>query len=120
VTSDQVLTQAEADGKESCPVTPAAVAAVKKAWGWISALGMTNDRPIPEVACFRELTNAECDRMGYYDKGTIFIREDIASGSNKYLTKTALEECAHHVTQAGDNSRDIQNFLIDMIVEVAE
>jgi len=119
-TSAKVLTQAEVHGRESCPVTAAVRAAVEKTWGWIVALGMTNWREFPEIACFRDLTNAEIDRMGYYENGTIFIREDIASGDNKYLTKTALEECVHHVTGADDNSRDIQNFLIDMIVEVAE
>lgn len=118
-TSAQVLTASEVKGRESCPVTPAALKAVETVWGWITCLGMANGKEMPKVACYRDLTNAEADAMGYYKDETVHLREDIASGDNKYLVKTALEECVHHVTGAGDGSRDIQNFLIDMIVEIA-
>lgn len=118
-TSAKVLTQSEVQGRESCPVTPAAKQAVETVWSWIVSLGMTNGREMPDVACYHDLTNAEADKMGYYRDGTVHIREDIASGENKYLLKTALEEVVHHVTQAGDGSRDVQNFLIDMIIEIA-
>jgi len=118
-TSAQVLTDCESKGREECPVTPAAKKAVEIAWGWIECLGMTNSKELPNVACFRDLTCAGVDAMGYYRDGTVHIREDIASGENKYLLKTALEECVHHVTGAGDGSRDFANFLIDMVVEIA-
>ena len=119
-TSARVLTQSEVRGREECPVTPAALKAVEMVWGWIACLGMTNGREIPEVACYRDLTNAETDTTGYYQDGIVHLREDIASGSNKYLVKTALEECVHHATGADDGSRDFANFLIDMIVETAK
>jgi len=32
--------------------------------------------------------------------------------------KTALEECIHWVTKAGDNSRDLQDFAFRMVVEI--
>lgn len=118
-TSAQVLTTLEVKGQESCPVTDAALKAVETVWGWITCLGMSGGKEMPKVACYRDLTNAEADQMGFYKDDTVHIREDIASGDNKYLTKTALEECVHHVTGAGDNSRDIQNFLVDMVVEIA-
>lgn len=119
ITSAKVLTQSEVQGREECPVTPAALKAVEMVWGWITCLGMTNGREIPKVACYRDLTNAETDALGYYRDGTVYLREDIASGDNKYLAKTALEECVHYATGAGDGSRDFANFLIDMIVEIA-
>jgi hypothetical protein len=118
-TSAEVLTKSEVQGRESFPVTSAAQQAVETVWSWVVSLGMTGGRELPDVACYRELTNAEADTMGYYRDGTVHIREDIASGENKYLLKTALEEVVHHVTQAGDGSRDIQNFLIDMVIEIA-
>jgi len=119
VTAAKVLTDTEITGREECPVTPAAYKAVETVWGWVVSLGMANGKEMPKVACFRDLTNAEENMMGFYEYGTVHLREDIASGGNKYLLKTALEEVAHHVTGAGDNSRDIQNFFIDMIVEIA-
>jgi hypothetical protein len=118
-TSAKVLTDSEVKGREPCPVTPAAKQAVETAWSWVVSLGMTGGREMPKVACYRDLTNAEEDAMGYYRDGTVHIREDIASGENKYLLKTAFEEVVHHITQAGDSSRDVQNFLIDMIIEIA-
>jgi hypothetical protein len=117
-TSTQVLTDSESKGCEECPVTPAAIEAVETVWSWIVLFGMTNGKEKPKVVCFRDITNAEVDRMGYYRSGVVGFREDIASGNNKYLLKTALEEVVHHVTGAGDNSRDIQNFLIDLVCEV--
>lgn len=118
-TSAKVLSDSEVRGRESCPVTAAAKKAVEIVWGWITCLGMAGGKEMPEVACYRDLTNAEQDAMGYYSDGVVYFREDIASGENKYLVKTALEECVHHVTGAGDGSRDFSNFLIDMIVEIA-
>ncbi len=118
-TSATVLTASETSGRESCPATLAAQKAVEIVWGWIVSLGMTGGHEMPDVACFRDLTNAEADTMGYYD-GMVNIREDISSGENKYLLKTAFEECVHHVTGAGDGSRDFANYLIDMIVEIAK
>ena len=35
------------------------------------------------------------------------------------LVKVALEECVHHMTQATDNSRDFQDFLLDLAVKLA-
>jgi hypothetical protein len=32
--------------------------------------------------------------------------------------KVALEETVHHVTQATDNSRDFQDFLLDLAVKL--
>ena len=117
-TAMDLLTSTEVKGRESTPVTPAAQKAVDTVWKWVEAFDMTGGREIPKVACFRDLTDAEADTMGYYYNGTVHIREDIASGENKYLLKTALEEITHHVTQSGDNSRDFQNFLIDLVVEM--
>ena len=118
VTAASMLTSTEAKGRESCPVTLAAQKAVDTVWKWVEAFDMTGGREIPKVACFRDLTDAEADTMGFYCDGTVHIREDIASGENKYLLKTALEEITHHITQSGDNSRDFQNFLIDLVVNI--
>jgi len=65
---------------------------------------------------------------GYYRDGTVFINSDLAGGSSAFagpqalpdrLVKVALEEAAHYVTGATDNSRDFQNFLLDLSVKLA-
>ena len=57
----------------------------------------------------------------------VYINEDlgrtssIAGGvevlSNR-LVKVALEECVHHTTGATDNSRDFQDYLLDLVVRL--
>jgi hypothetical protein len=65
---------------------------------------------------------------GFYRDGVVFINGDLAgSGSveagrnaiSNRLVKVALEEVAHFVTQATDNSRDFQNYLLDLAVKLA-
>jgi len=50
----------------------------------------------------------------------VVIADDQASGEgvNKAVLKTALEECLHWITKAGDSSRDLQDFAFRMIVEI--
>jgi hypothetical protein len=117
-TATTVLSAAESKGHEPCSASLCAEQSVAMVWEWIASLGMTQGKTKPQVACYRDITNGETDCMGYYEDGTVYFREDIASGNNKYLLKTALEECVHHVTRAGDNTRDIQNYLVDMVVNM--
>ena len=65
---------------------------------------------------------------GYYRDGVVFINADLAgSGSvvagrqalSDRLVQVALEEVAHYVTGATDNSRDFQNFLLDLAVKLS-
>jgi hypothetical protein len=115
-TAVKVLSKAEGSGRVAREPTEAAIEAVDTVWGWIESKGMTNGRSKPDVSGFTAVTQGEADCMGYYHEGTVHIRHDISSGGNEYLLKTALEECVHHATGSGDNSRDIQNFLIDLVV----
>jgi hypothetical protein len=89
-------------------------------WNWIDAANMTNGKSMPDVRCYRDLMHAESETMGYANNEAVYIREDVASGNNDFLTKVALEEVSHYVTGAHDRSRDIQQFLIDVIVGIAE
>jgi hypothetical protein len=118
--SSDILTDNEAKGREIVPATDAARIAVNTVWSWLEALGMTKGKDVPKVMGFRELMDAECETMGYYEGGdTVFLREDIATACNKFTLKVALEEVAHYVTGATDNSRDLQQFLFDAVVELA-
>jgi hypothetical protein len=56
--------------------------------------------------------------MGYYRDGVVYFKAEIAETVNKYLLRVALEECAHHVTEATDMSRDFQDYLIACCVEM--
>lgn len=116
-TAEGILSENEQKGRVTIPATEAAVKAVETVWTWLVELGMTQGKKFPEVGCYRDIMHAESEIHGFYDGGTVYLREDIADGLNKYLLKVAYEEVVHYVTGATDNSRDFQNFLIDCFVE---
>ncbi len=118
-TSGTVLSENEQAGKEPLVASASALQAVDIAWSWLLTLDMTKGKPKPRVSCYRDLMDAECDTMGFYEDGTVFLREDISDTVGKYILKVALEEVAHYITDSLDNSRDFQSFLLDAIVAMA-
>ena len=65
---------------------------------------------------------------GHYRHNVVFIDDDLGGTASivagrealsDRLMKVALEECSHFVTQATDNSRDFQNYLLDVAVKLA-
>ena len=65
---------------------------------------------------------------GYYRNGEVFINADLAGTSSEFagadvlsnrLLKVAMEELAHFVTEATDNSRDFQDYLLELAVKLA-
>jgi len=96
------------------------LATLEKVWELCELVGVTNGKAKPKIGCYKELTSAESDIMGFWQHGsdTVHTREDISSGVNKYLFKTTLEEVGHYITGATDNSRDFQNFFMDVIAEL--
>ena len=124
-TPAKVLSEDDQLGREVFDPTPDAIAAVEYAWDLVTKHGVTNGRSMPKVKTFRKVMDAGSQTLGYYKDNTVFINQDIAgSGSvtlgwhalTQQLMVTALEEVAHHVTGAGDNSRDFQDFLLNLIV----
>lgn len=118
--ADMIKAEGDKAGREPVEVTGAAIAVTQKVWAWFQVAGMTNGKDQPDVRCYKDLMNAESDTVGYADEEAVYYRDDIASGSNDLLTKTAVEEVTHYITGSGDSSRDIQQFLIDMIVGVCD
>ena len=117
-TAASVLDGHESNGKQILPATNAAIEAVDTVWSWLQQANMTQSKKKPLAACFRECMQAGSETMGFYRDGMVYFKEDIATAVNKYLLQTALEEVAHYVTGATDMSRDFQNFLIQVIVEI--
>jgi hypothetical protein len=85
--------------------TAALVARVMKIWAKLEKGGFTNGKALPAIKMFQSVMTAESECFGYYKDNTVFIHED-------YLTnkQTILEELAHHITGATDNSRDFQDY----------
>jgi hypothetical protein len=123
----KVLSADELSGRAVKPPTPDAQAAVDLAWELLEDVGLTNGKQKPPVKCFRSILDGGVMLNGFCRDGEIFINSDLAgSGSvvagyealSDRLVKVALEEVAHHVTGATDNSRDFQDFLLDLAVKL--
>lgn len=127
-TSTSVLSADEIVGREIGRATPDAQAAVDVVWGLLQEVGLTNDKPKPTVKVFTSILNGGTMLNGYYRNGEVFINADLAGagavgGGHQALSHrllvVALEEVAHYVTGATDNSRDFQNYLLDVAVKLA-
>jgi hypothetical protein len=125
----RVLSLDEMSGREISDPTPDAQAAVDLAWEWLEDAGLTNGKTKPPVKVFTSILDAGTKLNGYYRDGVVYLNEDlggtasIVSGRNalsQMLVKVALEETVHHVTQATDNSRDFQDFLLELAVKLGQ
>jgi hypothetical protein len=113
-----VLSGCEKDGHEKLPASEAAQAAVDEVWGWLTKYNLANGAEKPVVGCFRDVMDAGTRTLGFCDETGVYIADDQGSARSKPLLKTALEECVHWVTRAGDASRDLQDLGFRMIVEI--
>ena len=123
-----VLSTDEMSGREITVATPDAQAAVDFVWILLDEVRLTTGKEKPVVKCFTSILDAGTMLNGYYRNNEVFINSDLAgsaslTGSSDCLSnrllKVALEEVAHHVTEATDNSRDFQDFLLELAVKMA-
>ena len=125
-TPASVLSSDELSGRLITEPTDSAQAAVDFIWQVIEKHGLNNGKAKPPVKCFTSILDGGVMLNGYYREGVVFINADLApSGSSDVgrlsarLLHVALEEIAHYVTGATDNSRDFQNYLLDVAVKLA-
>ena len=127
-TPGRVLSADELSGREISDATPDAQAAVDLVWEWLEETGLTNGKEKPPVKVFTSILNGGTMLNGYYRSGEGFINGDLAGAGSVLggrqalshrLLVVALEEVAHYVTGATDNSRDFQNYLLDVAVKLA-
>jgi hypothetical protein len=124
-TPAQVLSNDELSGRLITEPSGSAQAAVDFVWLIIDRHGLNNGKDKPPVKCFTSILDGGTMLNGYYRDGTVFINSDLAPtgtadvGSlSARLLHVALEEIAHYVTGATDNSRDFQNYLLDVAVKL--
>ena len=116
-------------GREITEATPDAQAAVDLVWSLLEKVGLTNGKTTPPVRSCHSILDGGTMLNGYFKDDTVFIHRDLGvSGSvtggrqalSDRLVKVALEEVAHYVTNgATDNSRDFQDFVLEVAVKLA-
>ena len=126
-TPAKVLSADELSGRAVTEPTPDAQAAVDLVWDLLEEVGLTQEKAKPPVKCFSSILDGGVMLNGFYRDGIVFINSDLGgSGSvdagrnalSHRLVHVALEETVHYVTGATDNSRDFQNFLLDLAVKL--
>jgi hypothetical protein len=127
-TPASVLSVDEMVGREITDATPDAQAAVDFVWELLEEIGLTNGKEKPPAKSFTSILDAGSMLNGFYREGVVYIHRDLGGAGSVVggrlalsdrLLKVALEEISHWVTQATDNSRDFQNFLLDVAVKLA-
>lgn len=114
--STSILDNNEMKGRVVENATKEQTDAVQWAYNTLKTFNLTNGKDIPPVKSFQEVMNSGSQTWGEYLDETIYLHKEL--GGN-LLKKVALEELVHHVTGATDGSRDIQDFLFRLVVEMA-
>jgi len=126
-TPASVLSLDELVGREISDPTPDAQAAVDSVWSWLEETGLTNGKEKPPVKVFTSILDGGTMLNGFYRDGVVYLHQDLGGTASEFgglralsdrLLHVALEETVHYVTGAGDNSRDFQNFLLDLAVKL--
>jgi hypothetical protein len=118
-TENGVLSGLEKDGKETSNPTEEMVDCTQRVWSLLESFKLTNGKPIPKVKGFMSIMNGESQTFGYYEMGkdTIYLHSSLGVG--KMMFKVTLEEAIHYITQSNDLSRDLQDFLFNLVTEIA-
>lgn len=127
-TPAKVLSGDELVGREVAEATPDAQAAVDLVWDRLEGIGLTNGKAKPPVRSFTSILDGGTMLNGFYRDGVVYLHRDLGgSGSvvggrqalSDRLVKVALEELSHFVTGSTDNSRDFQDYLLEVAVKLA-
>ncbi len=120
-TADTILTADERNGRQVDDATnSAALRLVENVWNRLESLGATRGETLPTIKSFTADISSGGKVLGYYRDGAVFINNCLLGSVGDYSPEafaTALEECAHHITKATDNSRDFQEFFIQIAVQ---
>lgn len=116
-TSLSVCENIDDKGNELLDPSPEVLATLDRVWDWVTLVGLTNGKDKPKIRRFKTIMKAESELMGYYNSTdkTIYIGVDYTTN-----TKVMLEEVAHYITGATDNSRDFQDWSFNFACEIAQ
>jgi len=121
-TENQVLKDSHNAGENFTEPSADMVKVLDETWALLESFEMTRGKEKPPVKGFVQLMVGGSQKLGEYRKidgvGTVLIHNDIGATSTMLRT-TMLEELVHHITGAGDMSRDLQDFLFRLVVVMA-
>lgn len=120
-TQDKILTADEREGRRvDAETNAAALVIVTTVWDQLVRLGLTRGEKYPVVKSYTEEIQGGSRTFGLWKDGTVYINNCLlsATGTSKELYAVALEELAHHITKATDNSRDFQEWFVQALTSL--
>lgn len=84
-----------------------------KVWDRMKSLGLTGDAQKPALKFFSKPPNSNSVTFGLYNNGVCMINRDCIG--SVFERQACIEEIAHHITGAADETRDFQNFFLKCI-----
>lgn len=100
---------------DDLPATERAIATFRMVWAWLESAHLTSGKQFPKVGCFTKPMQVGSETIGYYHDGTVYLNIDYDGND-----QTALEELAHYITGAKDESRDLQDFAFKAAARLAK
>lgn len=127
-TPADVLSGDDLVGRDILEPTKATTIAFDWAWDLCVKYNQTKGKAKPEYKSYRHQMTAGSQILGFHRNGAVYLNLELVDQQNvddwrglpRAVLTTALEEIAHYITEATDNSRDFQEFFINMIVLMAK
>jgi hypothetical protein len=116
-----VLTTDEREGRKIDVDTDVrAQKAVLHVWNILVSIDATKGEQYPEVRTYTEHNTGGGVTFGLWKDNTVFVNTCLLGGDeiSPELFAVCLEELAHHITKATDNSRGFQEYFIQTLTKV--
>jgi hypothetical protein len=111
----QVLEDVSKDGHEIIHPTSLLRSNFERVWDWFLQFDMNNDKLKPNLFMFRTQISGTKIKMGYREDDGIYINEECQTS-----LRTIFHEISHYISDAGDETREFEQFLVDFAVKVCE
>ncbi len=111
-TVDRVLTREQRDWQTLSEPTENSQKVFDRVWQTLGEAGLHYGAKKPELRIFEEQPGKVCITFGAYTDGRVCINQSIV-GSKKER-QACLEELAHHISEASDETREFQAFLLEI------
>jgi hypothetical protein len=105
----KVLSESEGITETIVETTHAMNRIHRTCWEWLKDLTLTKGKACPGLRAFRSVMDASHIKMGFYHDGYVYINVE-----NALSVQTYLEEMAHYITGAKDETRDFQDFAFNI------
>ena len=102
-------------GHEVFPPSVDTISTLDRVWNWLEKLHMTNGKEKPKCFNFQSLMSGDSTLGGYQLGDGVYISKDYEKSD-----KCMLEELAHYITGATDDSRDFQDFAFNLATQACK